>query len=90
MTSLFIPFAYGDLPRNTWIKLLAGVHGVLVVAGGVSTLFAYMQKRLNNLYAAIDSVNTRLKDQELSTKLSIFEAKLKAQTAAATEAKPKV
>lgn len=77
VTSLFIPAAFGDLPRNAWIKFFGGVHWLLVVVAGLSTFVAYMQKRLNSIYRVVDDLSIRLADEELSRKLAQFNEKLR-------------
>jgi hypothetical protein len=76
VTSLFIPAAYGDLPHNVWIKLLGGIHWLLVVVSGIGTLVGYLRKRLNTIYHVVDGLSVRLEEQELSTKLELLREKL--------------
>lgn len=81
VTSLFIPAMVGSLPDNVWIKAVGGVHWLLVVTGGIGTLVSYMQRRLNNLYAAIDGLTARLSDAELEQKYTTLSQKFSPEPA---------
>ncbi len=49
VTSLFIPFAFSDLPINVWLKLAAGIHCTVIVAVGAGTLINYLARRAEDL-----------------------------------------
>lgn len=75
--SIFIPFAFSDLPKNPWIKGLAGFHACFVVALGISTVFAYFKRKLNSLYDVADSLNSRLQQPDVRAKIVVVTEKLK-------------
>ncbi len=69
VTSLFIPFAYGDLPRNPWLKLLGGFQATLAVLLSFGAVFGFFQKKLNSLYQVAEAVNLQFEKEEIKTKL---------------------
>ncbi|HEY5176753.1 MAG TPA: hypothetical protein VII95_14425 [Terriglobales bacterium] len=81
--SIFIPFAFSDLPKNAWLKGLAGFHAVFVILLGVTTVFGYLQRKLNALYNVADSLSARLQEPEVRTKIVIMADKLKPPNASA-------
>lgn len=75
VTSLFIPFEFSDLPHTAWIKLVAGIHCTLLLVVGIGTIFGYIQKKMNSLYAAADFLGTRLADDHVRAQMVIFNEK---------------
>jgi hypothetical protein len=77
VSSIFIPFAFTDLPKNPWLKTLAGFHASFVVVLGVSTVFGYLQKKLNWVFSIADDLNSRLQQPDVRTKIIVVAEKLK-------------
>ena len=76
ITSLFIPFFVPDLPKVVALRLLGGLHCVLVLAVGIGTLVNFIQRRLRSIHTAAVDINKRLSDQNIREKYLILEAKL--------------
>lgn len=74
VTSVFIPFAYGDLPHNVWLKLVGGVHAAVIILLGAGTVFGYLQRKLNSLHSAAESLATRLDQEEVRGKLALMKS----------------
>jgi hypothetical protein len=81
--SIFILFAYSDLPKNAWLKGLAGFHALFVVGLGLTTIFGYLQRKLNSLYSIADALNSRLEQPDVRTKIVVMAEKLKPTAAGA-------
>src|SRR6185437_10071120 len=75
VTSFFIPFQFSDLPHNIYVKILAGIHCIFVVAVGAGTVFGYLQKKMNSLYSVADSLNRRFQEDELRNSVEILTAR---------------
>lgn len=76
VASLFIPFFVSELPKVIWLKLLGGLHCVLVLTVGIGTLVNFIQRRLRSIHTAAIHISDRLADQNIREKFLILEAKL--------------
>ena len=76
VASLFIPFFISELPKVLALKLVAGLHCVLVLAVGIGTLINFIQRRLRSIHVAAMNISDRLSDQAVREKFIILEAKL--------------
>jgi len=75
VTSLFIPFAFGDLPHNVWIKLVGGLHCSFVVLVGAGTVFNYIRKRIDSISSTATVLSVRFSDEAIQSKLIILDEK---------------
>jgi hypothetical protein len=64
-TSIFIPFAYTDLPHNLWIRLIGGCQVIMVTLLGYTVLFRRLQSSMLQLYQAAGELSEPLSDQTL-------------------------
>jgi len=80
VTSLFIPILIGDLPPYASMKLVGGLHAVLVLSAGASTLFKYFKDKMGTVRTFATVVNVRLSDEEIKQKYSILTSKIQEQT----------
>lgn len=75
VASLFIPFYVADLPKLLSIRLLGGIHCLLVLAIGFGTVFNFLRRRLDAIRRAADDLSDRL-DKGVREKQTILEARL--------------
>jgi hypothetical protein len=59
VTSLFIPFLIGDLPRDTLLKFIGGLHCTLIAGVGLGTIVRLVQKRFEALRSVATVVSVR-------------------------------
>jgi hypothetical protein len=72
VTSVFIPFQFSDLPHSIYIKILAGIHCVFVLAIGAGTVFGYLQKKVNSLYSVADFLSDKFQQEDLRTSVEVL------------------
>jgi hypothetical protein len=77
VTSLFIPFAFGDLPSNFWVKLVGGIHCTVILAIGAGTVINYVTRRAHDLQKTAIVLSRRFADEEVQARLLILEEKFK-------------
>jgi len=75
VTSLFIPFLITDLPRIAALKMLAGVHGALIVTVGLGTFVQYLRKRMESVSTIATVINVWLSDQVVRERFTILNEK---------------
>jgi len=75
VTSLFMPFAFSDLPSNVWLKLTAGTHCLVIVAVGAGTVINYLTRRAEDLETAAIALIERFEDENVRTRLEILNEK---------------
>jgi hypothetical protein len=71
-TSIFIPFAFTDLPHNLWIRLIGGCQALLVTVLGYTILFRRMHSSVQQLSQAAGELTGPLSDQTLKEILVII------------------
>ena len=81
VTSLFIPFFISDLPRILAIRLLSGLHCLLVVGVGVGTIVNFLGRRLEAVRKAATEISDRFSEQSIQEKYIILQEKFSATTA---------
>jgi hypothetical protein len=77
VTALFIPVSYSDLPPNFWLKFLAGMEWVFVVALGLGTVLGYLNRKLDPLYAVAEGLKSKLQTTEVRSQLTVLGEKIK-------------
>ncbi len=73
VTSIFIPFYVKELPKMLTIRVLGGLHCVLVVSIGVGTVINYLRRRFEPIRNVAIALNARLEEQMIREKYSILE-----------------
>jgi len=73
-TSIFIPFAYTDLPHNLWIRLIGGCQATMIAVLGYTVLFRRIQGSMIQLYHAAGELAAPLNDQTLKEMLQTIKA----------------
>jgi hypothetical protein len=61
VASLFIPFFVSELPKILAVKLLGGIHCLLVVAVGIGTIVNFLRRKLDALRRAATELSDRLR-----------------------------
>jgi hypothetical protein len=68
-TSIFIPFAYTDLPHNLWIRLIGGCQATIIAILGYTVLFRRIQGSMIQLSQAAGELAVPLNDHSLKEML---------------------
>jgi len=80
VASVFIPFFVSELPKIIGVKLLGGIHCVLVVAVGVGTIANFLRRKLDAIRRAARDYSDRFADQTIREKYIILEQKFSTTT----------
>ncbi len=83
VTALFIPFFATDLPRNMFIRLLAGSHCVLVLVLGIGGVVTYMRRRIKSITRMATVITVKMSDEKVREKKLILQEKF-----SSTDTKP--
>jgi hypothetical protein len=75
VASVFIPFFVSELPKILAVKLLGGIHCLLVVAVGVGTVVNFLRRKLDAVRRAATDLSDRFADQSIQEKYRILEQK---------------
>ena len=78
VTSVFIPFFLSDFPKILAIKLLSGLHCLLVLGVGIGTIINFLRRRLDAIRTAATDLSDRFADQTIHEKYIILEEKFSA------------
>jgi len=87
VSSVFILFFVSELPKILAIKLLGGIHCVLVLAVGIGTVVNFLRRKLDAIRRAATDYSDRLADQNIQEKYSILEQKFSSTTTSAPPTK---
>jgi hypothetical protein len=82
VSSVFIPFFVSELPNILAVKLLGGIHCVLVLAVGIGTVVNFLRRKLDAIRRAATDYSDRLADQTIQEKYLILEQKFSTTTPA--------
>jgi hypothetical protein len=87
VTSLYMPFAYTNLPRNIPIELIGGLQALAVLLLGWNVGFRHMTNRFERIALAADELRGSFEDRVLGVKYSLIkEQAAKAPAIVATPA----
>jgi len=75
VTSVFIPFFFPDLPKILAVKLLSGIHCLLVLGVGIGTIVNFLRRRLDAIGRAARDLSDRFAEQNIRDKYTILEEK---------------
>ena len=87
VTSVFIPFFFPDLPKIFAVKLLSGIHCVLVLGVGIGTIVNFLRRRLDAIGRAATDLSERFADQNIREKYTILEEKFSVTASSVPPAK---
>ncbi len=76
VASLFIPLFATELPKTLPLRLVAGIHCVLVLTVGISTFFSFLQRRLAVVRTTATTLYEKLVDEAFQKKVSVVGAKI--------------
>jgi hypothetical protein len=77
--SLYMPFAFSNLPNNVPIQLLAGLQAIAVGIMGYNIFFRHLSGRFERIAVAASELRIPINDVELKGKLIIIEQFISAQ-----------
>ena len=75
VTSIFIPFFVADLPKIFALRMLGGIHCLIVVAVGFGTFLNFLHRKLDVIRRAAADLNERFTEQGIREKYIILEAR---------------
>jgi len=73
VTSIFFPFFFLDLPRTLGIKLLSGIHCVLLLGISIGTVVSFFTRKLDDIRRAATEVSDRFAEQTIQEKYTILQ-----------------
>ena len=73
VTSIFFPFFFLDLPRALAIRLLSGIHCVLLLGISIGTIVGFFARRLDDIRKAATEVSDRFAEQTVQEKFAILQ-----------------
>lgn len=76
VSSVFIPFFVSDLPKLLAIRIIGGIHCVLVLTVGIGTVVNFLRRKLDAMRKAASELSDRLAEQSLQEKYLILEQKV--------------
>jgi hypothetical protein len=76
VSSVFIPFFVSDLPKLLAMRVVGGIHCVLVLTLGIGTVVNFLRRKLDALRKAASELSDRLAEQSLQEKYLILEQKV--------------
>jgi hypothetical protein len=78
VSSVFIPFFVSDLPKLLVMRIIGGIHCVLVLTVGIGTVVNFLRRKLDAMRKAASELSHRLAEQSLQEKYLILEQKMAA------------
>jgi hypothetical protein len=72
---VFLPFFIGDLARNVPLKVLAGVHGALILSISIGSVVSYLRRKLVTLKSIAQTAGISLENEAFRERLAILEEK---------------
>jgi hypothetical protein len=73
VTSVFIPFFAGDLPKVVWIRALGGLQGAIVISVGIGTVVTYLRRRLDSVLTSAVAISGRFAEQSIRERYVLLE-----------------
>lgn len=72
-TSLYMPFAFTDLPHSFPIRFIGGLQGIVVSVMGWSIFMRHLSLRFERIAAAATELRGPLQDEVLKAKINLLE-----------------
>jgi hypothetical protein len=72
-TSLYMPFAFTDLPHSFLIRFIGGIQGIAVSVMGWSIFMRHLNIRFERIATAATELRGPLQDEVLRTKIALLE-----------------
>ena len=76
VSSVFIPLFVSDLPKLLVMRIVGGLHCVLVLTVGIGTVVNFLRRKLDAIRKAATELSDRLTEQSLQQKYLILEQKV--------------
>ncbi|HEY6253819.1 MAG TPA: hypothetical protein VI685_28005, partial [Candidatus Angelobacter sp.] len=73
VNSIFFPFFFRDLPRVLGVKLLSGIHCVLLLGVGIGTILNFLRRKLDDIRRAAMDVSNRFTEESIHEKYIILQ-----------------
>jgi hypothetical protein len=84
VTSIFFPFFFRDLPRALGVRVLSGLHCVLLVGVGIGTIMNFLRRKLDDIRTAAMEASNRFTEQPVHEKYIILEEMFRTSAAPAS------
>ncbi len=78
ISSVFIPFFVSDLPKLLEVRIVGGLHCLLVLAVGIGTVVNFLRRKVDAVRRAATELSDRLAEQSLQQKYLLLEQKVAA------------
>jgi hypothetical protein len=76
VSSVFIPFFVSDLPKILVMRIVGGLHCLLVLTVGIGTIVNFLRRKLDSLRKAATELSDRLAEASLQQKYLLLEQKV--------------
>lgn len=76
VTSLYMPMAFTNLPRNFPIEFLGGLQGVAIIALGWNIFFRHMNQGFQRIAVAASELRGPFEDQVLRVKFTLIQEQM--------------
>jgi hypothetical protein len=76
VTSLYMPMAYTNLPRNLPIELIGGLQGVAIIVLGWNIFFRHMSSGFKRIAIAASELREPFEDRVLQVKYSLIQEQM--------------
>ncbi|HSY35594.1 MAG TPA: hypothetical protein VK814_07590 [Acidobacteriaceae bacterium] len=86
--SLYIPFAFSDLPHNNLLKLIAGLQAVALTVMGWNIFFRHLSGRFESIAIAAADFRSTMQEESYRKKLSLVAAFASSGTAGVSKKPP--
>lgn len=73
VTSIFFPFFFRDLPRTLGIKLLSGIHCVLLLGISLGTIVSFFTRKLDDIRRVATEVSDRFAEETIQENYTILQ-----------------
>jgi len=80
LDSLYVPFAWSDLPKNFAIRLIAGLQAICIGAVGWTVFFRHLGTRFEKMAVAAERLHEPFEDQRLRERLVQVQVLLSLET----------
>jgi len=86
--SLYIPFAFTDLPHSIYIRLIAGLQAIAVTVMGWNIFFRQLSSKLDRVANAADEMRGIFKEEEYRRKSELVASFVKRKAEVVADRKP--
>lgn len=87
VTSIFFPLYFADLPRVLVIKVVGGIHGLLLLGVSIGTIKSFFSRKMDEIRKAATEANNSFAEQTIQEKYTILQELFTASPTAASPQK---